>query len=96
MTLDLAQLRDLEVVIADSIYIQVAKWHLYLGDAGLAKALALECNAKLGLGSNEAARQALESVQVQLGNGITSVPLSKLITTSQVNDLEEILDSFCR
>ena len=96
MTLDPVQLRELEVGIADSIYIQVAKWHLYLGDAGLAQALALECSAKLDLGSNEAARQALETVQVQLGNGITSVPLSKLITSSQVHDLEEILDPFCR
>ncbi len=91
MSLDVAGLRELEVGIADRIYIQVAKWHLYLGDAGLAKELALECNSKLHQGAGKAARQAVEAVQVPLGNGSNQLPLSQLITPSQINDLEEIL-----
>ena len=96
MSLDLTQLRELEIGIADSIYIKVAKWHLYLGDAGLAAELALECNAKLDQGAAIAVRQAVEVIQVQFGDGSTRVPLSRLITPSQINDLEEILDSYCR
>ena len=96
MGLDLSQLRELELAIADSLYIQVAKWHLYLGDAGLAEELALECNAKLDQGAKIAARQAVEDIQVQLGDGSNRVPLSSLITPSQINDLEEILETYCR
>ena len=96
MSLDSIQLRDLEVGIADSIYIKVAKWHLYLGDAGLAKELALECNAKLDQGAQMAAKQAFEAVEVQLGDGNTRLPLSRLITPNQINVLEEILDQYCR
>ena len=43
MTLDSTQLRELVVTISDRIYIQVSSWHLYLGDAGLSEALALQC-----------------------------------------------------
>ena len=42
MTLSAAQLGDLSDAIADRIYVQVAGWHLYLGDAKLAQPLAEE------------------------------------------------------
>ncbi len=64
MTLPPSQLRDLQLAIADRLYIQVEKWHLYLGDAGIAEALAIECSAQLNKGSCIAARQALGSVHV--------------------------------
>ena len=96
MTLQASQLRDLQLAISDRLYIQVEKWHLYLGDAGIAEALAIECNAKLNEGSTVAARQALESVQVQLAGGSTRLPLSRLMPPSQLFDLEEILDTYCR
>ena len=64
MTLDSADLRALTSTLADRLYIQVAGWHLYLGDAGLAEALAIECSALLDQGAVVAARQALEAVQV--------------------------------
>ena len=96
MTLDTSQLKDLEISIADRIYIQVASWNLYLGDAGLAEALALECNANLDQGASVAARKALETVQVPLGGGSTRLPLARLIPSGQIFDLEEILDPYCR
>ena len=79
MTFDPAELRELEIAIGDRLYIQVANWHLYLRDAGLAKSLAIECNANLDLGASVAARKALESVQVQLAGGNTRLPLARLI-----------------
>ena len=36
MTLDAADLKDLTAALSDRLYLQVAGWHLYLGDAGLA------------------------------------------------------------
>ncbi len=89
------QLRELEISIADRIYLQVQKWNLYLGDAGLSKALAIECQANLDKGSNFAAKKAFDSVVVQLGGGNTEIPLSKLISSGQVFELEEILEPYC-
>ncbi len=96
MTLAPSELRDLQVSISDRIYIQVANWHLYLGDAGLAEVLAIECQANLSDGANIAARKALERVQVQLAGGSTRLPLARLVPPGQIFDLEEILDPYCR
>ena len=96
MTLEAAQLREIELLIADRLYIQVSAWNLYLGDAGLAKQLAIECSAYLKEGTAIAARKALESIQVQLGGGDLKLPLSRLIPSGQIFDLEEILDPYCR
>ncbi len=90
------EIREIEIAIADRIYIQVANWHLYLGDAGLANQLAIECKANLDQGSEVAARKALESVQVKLGGGNTQLPLARLIPPGQIFDLEEILDPYSR
>ena len=96
MTLDSAEIQELEVLLADRLFLQIASWHLYLGDAGLAKTLAIECSAKLDQGPSVAARQALESVQVPLAGGATRLPLARLIPSSQLLELEEILDPYCR
>ena len=96
MTLDSSQLQDLQMAIADRIFIQIANWHLYLGDAGLAEALAIECNANLGEGSRIAARKAIEDVKVQLAGGADLMPLAKFIPSGQIFDLEEILEPYCR
>ena len=96
MTLNPADLRDLQISIGDRLYIQVASWHLYLRDAGLAETLAMECNANLDLGESVAARKALEAVQVQLAGGTTRLPLARLIPSGQIFDLEDILDPYCR
>lgn len=37
------QISDLENIISEKIFIKIEKWNLYLGDAGLARNLALEC-----------------------------------------------------
>ena len=81
-SLDQLQIRELEISIADRIFIKVGKWNLYLGDAGLAKDLAIACQANLDEGTNIAAQKALESVEVPLGGGRTTLPLAKLIPSS--------------
>lgn len=96
MSLDATDLRDLTSSLSDRLYLQIANWHLYLGDAGLAEALAIECSARLDQGAAVAARQALEAVQVPLAGGGTRLPLARLIPAVQLRDLEEILEEHCR
>jgi hypothetical protein len=95
MSLSASDLHDLEVALADRLYLQIAGWHLYLGDAGLAQPLAIECAARLDEGSAICARQALEAVQVPIGGGATRLPLARLVPAGQLRDLEEVLEPFC-
>jgi hypothetical protein len=95
MTLAAQDLDDLTRTLADRLYLQIAGWHLYLGDAGLAETLALECAGRLDQGAEVCARQALEAVQVPIGGGATRLPLARLIPAGQLRDLEEILQPLC-
>jgi len=95
MTLAASDLEELRRAIADRLYVQVAGWHLYLGDAGLAQILAIECAARLDQGAAVCARQALEAVQVPIGGGGTRLPLARLVPAGQLRDLEDVLQPFC-
>ena len=96
MTLAARDLEELSRAIADTLYIQIAGWHLYLGDAGLAQTLAIECAGRLDQGADVCARQALEAVQVPIGGGATRLPLARLVPSGQLRDLEDLLQPFCR
>jgi len=37
------RISDLENIISEKVFIKIEKWNLYLGDAGLARNLAIEC-----------------------------------------------------
>ena len=87
------QISDLENIISEKIFIKIEKWNLYLGDAGLARNLDLECIGNLDKGSQQAAKLSLEAIEVKIGDGNQTILLSKLITASQICDLEEILDN---
>ncbi len=94
MSIHSDKLRELEIMIADRVYLQVEKWHLYLGDAGLAKDLAIECHANLCNGVPIAVRKACDCIEVKLGGGNSRLSLTKLLPPSQIIELEDILDSF--
>ena len=85
---------DLENVISEKLFIKIEKWNLYLGDAGLARDLAIECVSNKGQGPLEAAKISLQAINVKVGDGINNISLINLITTSQIHELEEILESF--
>ena len=91
MSLSAQDLDELTRAIADRLYVQVASWNLYLGDAGLAEQLAIECAARLDQGASVSARQALEAVQVPIGGGVTRLPLARLVPPGQLRDLEDVL-----
>ena len=96
ISLSATELRELELAISDRIYLRVEKWNLYLGDAVLAKELAIECNANINSGPSLAAKKAFESVQVNLGEGTTKLPMARMISSAQFFELEEILSPYCR
>ena len=85
---------DLENVISEKVFIKIEKWNLYLGDAGLARSLAIECISNKDQGSLEAAKLSLNTINVKVGDGVNCIPLINLITSSQILELEEILESF--
>ena len=88
------RISDLENVISEKIFIKVEKWNLYLGDAGLARHLAIECISNKDQGAKAASKISLKAINVKVGDGFKSIPLINLITNSQILELEEILESF--
>ena len=88
------RISDLENIISEKVFIKVEKWNLYLGDAGLARNLAIECISNKDRGSLEAAKISLKTINVKVGDGVNTIPLINLITSSQILELEEILESF--
>jgi len=88
------RISDLENIISEKIFIKIEKWNLYLGDAGLARNLAIECISNIKQGPLEAAKLSLKSVKVKVGNGTESFSLFILVTSSQIYELEEILRNF--
>ena len=88
------RISDLENIISEKVFIKIEKWNLYLGDAGLARYLAIECINNKNQGSLEAAKLSLKAINVKVGDGVNSIPLINLITNSQILELEEILESF--
>ena len=88
------RISDLENVISEKVFIKIENWNLYLGDAGLARNLAIECISNKDQDPLEAAKLSLRAIDVKVGDGVNSIPLFKLITNSQILELEEILESF--
>ena len=88
------RISDLENIISEKVFIKIENWNLYLGDAGLARNLAIECISNKDQGPMEAAKISLKAINVKVGDGVNSITLINLITTSQIFELEEILGSF--
>ena len=85
---------DLENSIAETICLKIENWNLYLGDAGLARKLAIECLSNTSKGIKNTVEIALESIKVSIGDGSTKIALSKFIIASQKQNLENLLEDF--
>ena len=85
---------DLENIISEKVFIKIEKWNLYLGDAGIARNLAIECISNKDQVPLEAAKISLKAINVKVGDGVNNIPLINLITSSQIQELEEILEKF--
>ncbi|NEO30238.1 MAG: DUF3181 family protein [Symploca sp. SIO3C6] len=84
--------------IGENIYIDVAKWHLYLRDAHLHTAIAEQIYPMVVDNSLEENRvlQILQSIPVKLGGGKREVPLSDLIPQQCQTNLIDIVEEFQR
>ncbi len=84
--------------IGENVYIDVAKWHLYLSDAHLATVVAERVYPLLTNNTLDESKvvQILEDIQVQLGAGKRQVPLIDLLPTSCQVNLMDILEEYQR
>jgi hypothetical protein len=95
-TMDLVE--DLAAEIGDRVYIDVAKWHLYLRDAKLHTELAQKLYALM---ENGAVKEAdvtalLQSMMIKLGGGKKELPLSDLVPMSCQVSLMDVVEEFQR
>jgi|GEM_PF-133422 len=87
---------DLAAEIGEKIYLDVAKWHLFLSDAHLHQSLAEQfCNLlENGLLAEPQILQVLSDMSVPLGGGKRNLPLIDLLPQSGQQDLMDILTDF--
>lgn len=80
--------------IGENIYIDVAKWHLYLNDAHLHTVVAEKVYPLLDSDSlnEEAVVQILQEIPVKLGGGKKEVPLVELLPMQCQIDLMDLLE----
>ena len=86
-------LEALAADIGDNIYMDIAKWHLYLGNAKLHTHLAEKLYPFLQGDLSEAAvNKVLQDIPVALGGGRRTVPLIELLPSSCQTLLMDILE----
>jgi hypothetical protein len=95
----MANTREIEALaakIGESIYIDVAKWHLYLNDAHLHTVVAEQVYPLLEDDSlNEGGVTAvLQGIPVKLGGGKTELPLIDLLPMQCKVNLLDLLEEY--
>jgi hypothetical protein len=91
-------IETLAAEIGENIYIDVAKWHLYLADAHLHTTLAEQLYPLLATGPVQAAQveAILARIPVKLGGGKREVTLSDLLPMQCQVNLIDLLEEFQR
>jgi Protein of unknown function (DUF3181) len=92
------QLESLASDIGDNVYIDVAKWHLYLKEAKLHTVLAEKAaEAMTGKAvTGDMVNSILSQVKIPLGGGRQELPLADLIPVACQAKLLDILQEFAR
>lgn len=82
--------------IGESVYIDVAKWHLYLSDAHLHTYLAEQLYPILNSNSldEDSVVQVLRNTAVKIGGGKKEVPLVDLLPSQCQASLMDILEKY--
>lgn len=90
------EIEKLAAEIGENVYIDVAKWHLYLNDAHLHTPLAEQLYPVLESKDldEKAVKQILQGISVPLGGGKVSLPLSDLIPDAVKGDLMKLLEDY--
>ncbi|MUG95920.1 DUF3181 family protein [Scytonema sp. UIC 10036] len=92
-------LEALAAEIGDNVYIDIAKWHLYLSNAKLHTVVAEKVypliTAKKPVEENDVI-QVLESIPVKIGGGRRELPLIDLLPLQCQVNLVDILEKYQR
>jgi len=91
-------LETLAAEIGQNVYIDVAKWHLFLSDAHLHTVVAEKLYPMLESGSlnEDQVSQVLAGIPVKLGGGKREVPLVDLLPMQCQVTLMDVLEEFQR
>jgi Protein of unknown function (DUF3181) len=91
------QIEDLAAEIGDKVYIDVAKWHLYLKDAKLHTTLAEQLYPLLNNGLNgNRLTEILTNISIDLGGGRLKTSLLNLIPVTAQARLMDVLQDYER
>lgn len=84
--------------LGDLVYLDIAKWHLYLNNAHLHQPLAEKLYPLLRQGKCDPAsvRQVLQEIVVPVGGGKRSLTLLELIPDNAIHQLIDRLDDLAR
>jgi Protein of unknown function (DUF3181) len=89
------QIEDLAAEIGDKVYIDVAKWHLYLQDAKLHTLVAERLLPLLADGlTGDKLTEVLNGISIDLGGGRQKMPLLNLIPVTVQARLMDILQDY--
>jgi hypothetical protein len=91
-------IESLAAEIGENIYIDIAKWHLYLSDAHLHTALAEQLYPLLEARSlsEDQVLQVLQQMVVKVGGGRRELPLIDLLPMQCQVTLMDVLEKFQR
>lgn len=84
--------------IGETVYIDIAKWHLHLSDAHLHTVVAEQLYSMLTSSSVDEERvlQILQTIPVKVGGGKREIPLVDLLPVQCQVNLMDILEKFQR
>ena len=93
-----ADIEALAAQIGENVYIDVAKWHLYLSDAHLHTVVAEKAYPLLESDSlsEDAITDILRSISVKLGGGNKELPLLDLLPMQSKVNLLDLLEEYQR
>jgi len=90
---------QLAAAIAEAVYIDIAKWHLYLNDAHLHTPLAEQFYQLISDRTsitNKVVTEVLTNTKVKVGGGKLEIPLIDLVPTQVQSRLLDILEKFSK
>jgi hypothetical protein len=92
------EIEQLAAAIGKEVYIDVARWHLYLRDAHLHTVLAerLAPQVIAGKVDENAVTEILQGIPVKVGGGRKELPLVDLLPMQSLLNLLDVLEEFSR
>lgn len=89
-------LESLAAEIGENVYIDIAKWHLFLADAKLHTVVAEQMYPLLTTNTVDEDRvmKVLASISVKIGGGRREIPLSDLLPLQCQVNLVDILEKY--